>query len=170
MRASTHSFIVLLFAVMVLGLSCGSDNSAEELVSLTRIRAGELVNGDCRFSDDLSNYTVEYSNVSGECYQAVTIGPITMSELDEMKQDEPSFWETSSPHRQALVGEWIDDECKFESPAVRAYLEFSAPVSTDEENCTMIVDVGPATEEQVKAVERHGTMSSETPVPAPGKK
>lgn len=162
--------IVLLFATMMLGFSCGSDGSKSELVSLTRIRMGELVNGDCRFSDGLSNYPVEYSDVSDDCYQAATIGPITMSELDEMKQDEPSFWENSSPYRQALVGEWIDGECKFESPAVRAYLEFSTAVSTDKENCIMIVDVGPATQEQIKAVERHGSMSSETPAPAPGQK
>ena len=131
---------------------------------------GELVGGDCRFSDDLSSYPVEYSNVSDNCYQAVTIGPLTMTHLEEMKRDEPSFWENSFPYRQAFVGEWIDGECKFESPAVRKYLEFSTAVSTDEESCTMIVDVGPATEEQIWAVQRRGSTSSETPVHAPSQK
>ena len=154
----------------MLGLSCSNDNTAEELVSLTRIHMGERVNGDCRFSDDLSNYPVEYSNVSDHCYQAVTIGPMTIAELEEMKQYESSFWENSFPYQQALVGEWTDGKCKFESPAVRAYLDFSTAVSTDEENCIMIVDVGPATAEQIKAVERHGSTSSETPAPASGQK
>ena len=131
---------------------------------------GELVNGECRFSDDLPNYPVAYSNVSDNCYQAVTIGPMTVGELEEVKQDEPSFWENSFPYRQALMGERINGECKFESPAVRAYIEFSTAVSTDKENCIMTVDVGPATEQQIKAVEQHGSMSSETPLPAPGQK
>ena len=169
-RASLPFIIVLLFATMMLGFSCGSDGSVSELVSLTRIRMGDLVNGECRFSDDLPNYPVAYSNVSDDCYQAVTIGPLTVSQLEEMKQDEPSFWENSFPYWQALAGRRIDGECKFESPAVRAYLEFSTAVSTNEENCIMVVNVGPATEEQIRAVERHGSMQLEIPVPAPGQK
>ena len=162
--------MVLLFAVMMLVLSCGSGGLGPEPVSLTRIRTGELVNRDCRFSDDLSNYPVEYSKVSDDCLQAVTIGPMTMTELEEMRQNEPSFWESSFPYQQALTGERVGGECKFESPAARAYLEFSTAVSTDEENCIMIVDVGPATEEQIKAVERRGSMSQESAVPAPSQK
>ena len=114
-----------------------------------------------------------YSGVSEDCYQAVGIGPLGPDELEQMKRDEPSFWEKSLPYQQALVGERIDGECDFSSPAVQAYLAFSEPTSTDWTNCIMTVDVGPATERQIEEVERHGSTASEaavpaTPEPAPG--
>ncbi len=165
----------LLAALVILAVSCGSDadDSLSDPVSLARIRMGEKVDGQCIFRDDLSQYPGTYSGVSEDCLQAVSIGPISLAELEQMKRDKPSFWENSFPYQQALVGEWIDDKCDFSSPAVQAYLEFSETVSTDRTNCVMIVDVGPVTEKQIAKVQRFGTMSSETPVsalfvPAPG--
>ena len=161
----------LLALLLVLTLSCGErGESSSGLVSVVRIRSGERVSAECRFPDDLSRYPVAYSGISDHCVQAVSIGPLTLAELEDMQRQEPSFWENSSPYRQALVGEWIDGECRFTNPAVWAYLEFSEPSSTDLENCVMTIDVGPATEEQIKAVERYGSMSPETPALAPDQK
>ena len=158
----------LLLALMALTLSCGGDvgNLSSDPVSVTRIRIGEKVDGECRFGDDLSKYPVSYSGVSDDCAQAVTIGPLTLTELEQMKLDAPLFWEESFPYQQALVGDRIDGECKFDSPAVRAYLEFSETVSTDWDSCVMIVDVGPATDKQIEEVQQFGTTKSETAVPA----
>ena len=158
----------LLIAFLAAAVACGDDDagSSSGLVSVARISTGELVNGECRFDNELSEYPVDYSSVSEDCRQAVTIGPVSLTELEQMKQDVPSFWGKSSPYQQALVGERIGDECKFESPAVQAYLEFSTTASTDWANCIMIVDVGPVTEKQIDAVERLGSRSSSTAVPA----
>lgn len=161
---------VLLAALLAMAVSCGSDDlgSSSDPVSVVRLRLGEKVEGGCRFLEDISLYPVAYRTNHENCWQAVTIGPLGRAELEEMKQDVPLFWEKSSPYQQALVGERIDGECKFDSPAVRAYLEFSTTASTDWEDCIMIVDVGPVTEEQVEAVQRPGgTHSSETALPAP---
>ena len=156
----------LLSLLLVLTLSCGErGESSSESVSVARIRVGEKVDGRCGFGDDLSQYPVTYSGISADCVQAVSIGPLTLAELEDMQRQESSFWENSFPYQQALVGEWIDGECQFTSPTVRAYLEFSEPSSTDLENCVMIVDVGPVTEKQIEEVERHGSVSSETAVP-----
>ena len=160
----------LLIGLTMLLVSCGDDagDLSSEPVSVTRIRAGDLVNGECKFSDDLSGYHVTYSGISDDCAQAVTIGPLSRAELEKMKQDKLSFWESSFPYRQALLGQRIDGECEFESPAVKAFLEFSTTVSTNWENCVMIVDVGPATEQQVEEVQRQGMSESSTPVFDPG--
>ena len=157
----------LLVLFIVLTLSCGErGESPSDPVSMVRIRSGERVDGECRFADDLSRYPVTYSGISDDCVQAVSIGPLTPAELENMQRQEPSFWENSSPYRQALVGEWIDGECQFTSPAVRALLAFSETVSTDWDTCTMIVDVGPASRKLIEQVERHGSASSETAAPA----
>jgi hypothetical protein len=126
-----------------------------------------MIGGECRFREDIFGYPATYFPASEDCLQAVRIGPIYPRELEQMKQDVPLFFENSLPFQQALVGEWIDGECRFTSPAVQAYLEFSEPASTDMENCVMIVDVGPATEKEIEAVQLHGSVSSETAVPAP---
>lgn len=161
--------IGLLAALLAMAVSCGGDDtgSSSDRVSVARIRTGDKVSGECKFNNDLSKYPVTYSTVSEDCYQAVTIGPLSMVELEQMKLDVPSFWEESSSYQQALVGERIDGECKFDSPAVRAYLEFSEPASTDWDGCVMIIEVGPATERQIEEVQRLGTTRSETAVPAP---
>ena len=162
--------IGLLLALMVLTLSCNGDagKSSSDPVSVARIRMGEKASGECRFDDDLSKYPVTYSGVSGDCLQAVTIGPMSMTELERMKQDVPLFWEKSSPYQYALVGDRIDGECNFDTPFVRAFLEFSETVSTDQTDCVMIVDTGPFTEKQIEEVQRLGsTTESQTAVPAP---
>ena len=158
----------LSLALLTLALACGGDSGDPSLepVSVARIRTGEMVGGDCIFAADLSGYPVTFSDVSGKCDQAVTIGPMSLAELERMKQDEPSFWQNSLPYRQALVGERIDSECDFSHPAVQAYLEFSETVSIDLAGCVMIVDVGPATEEQIGSVQRYGTASADPAVPA----
>ncbi len=161
--------IGLLALLLISIAACGIGNSGEtptDPVSVTRIRMGENVNGECTFEDVLTKYPVTYSGVSEDCYQAVSIGPVTLSELEQMKRDEPSFWENSSSYQQALVGERIDGNCDFSNPAVQAYLQFSEPASTDWARCIMIVNVGPVTEKQIEEVQRHGTTSSETAVPA----
>ena len=109
--------------------------------------------------DDLSQYPVTYSGVSENCLQAVTIGPLSLADLDQMQREEPSFWKKSSPYQQSLVGEWFDAKCQFTSPAVQAVLEFSETVSTDWANCIMIVEVGPVTKKQIEKVERLGSRS-----------
>ena len=92
---------------------------------------------------------VTYSGVSENCLQAVTIGPLSLADLDQMQREEPSFWKKSSPYQQSLVGEWFDAKCQFTSPAVQAVLEFSETVSTDWA-CIMIVEVGP-TKKQIES-------------------
>lgn len=157
----------LFVPLLVLTVSCGDGGeSSSDPVSVVRVRSGEKVGGECRFGDDLSQYPVTYSGISDDCVQAVTIGPLTLAELEDMQRQESSFWENSFPYQQALVGEWIGGECDFSHPAAQAYLEFSEIASTDLENCVMIVDVGPVTEKQIEKVERHGSVSSETAVPA----
>ena len=161
----------LLAALIVFTISCGPEKAAEQSasdpVSVVRIRQGEKIGGECRFAEDISQYPVTPWPPSENCFEAVTIGPIQRDALEQMKRDRPLFWENSYPWQQALVGEWMDGECRFTSPAVQAYLEFSEPASTDMENCVMIVDVGPATEKEIEAVQLHGSVSSETAVPAP---
>ena len=160
--------VVLLAALLLLTISCSErGDSGSDPVSVVRIRSGEMMDGQCRFADDLSGYPATFSTDQENCWQAVTIGPLTPGEVERMKQDVPLFWERSSPYQQALVGERIGGECEFSNPAVQAYLEFSEPSSTDLENCVMIVDVGPATEKQIEEVQRHGSVSSETAAPAP---
>ena len=168
-RTFMRLIIGLLLALMVLILSCNGDagKSSSDPVSLARIRIGEKANGECRFDDDLSKYPVTYSGVWADCLQAVTIGPISTTELEQMKRDEPSFWEKSSPYKQSLLGVRIDGECNFDTPFVRAFLAFSETESTDRTNCIMIVNVGPVTEKQIEEVQRlGGTTESETAVPA----
>lgn len=163
MRFITGPFL----ALMALILSCGGGgNLSSDPVSVARIRIGEKVDGECRFDDDLSKYPVSYSGVSEGCAQAVTIGPLSLTELEQMELDAPLFWKESFPYRQTLLGEKVDGECKFDSPAVRAYLEFSETVSRDWDSCVMTVDIGPVTEKQIEKVQRFGTTKSETPVPA----
>ena len=159
----------LSVSLVVLTLSCSPDVSEapSDPVSVARIRTGEKVNGECLFDDASTKYPVTYSGITENCMQAVSIGPLALAELEQMKRDVPSFWENSSPYRQALVGEMIDGTCDFSSPAVQAYLQFSETVSTDWANCVMIVDVGPATEKQVEEVQRFGSRSAEAAVPAP---
>lgn len=162
--------IGLLLALMVLTLSCNGDatSSSSDPVSVARIRMGEKANGECRFDNDLSKYPVSYSGVWGDCLQAVTIGPMSMTELERMKRDEPSFWENSFPYQQSLLGERIDGECNFDTPFVRAFLAFSETESTDRTNCIMIVNVGPVTEKRIEDVQRlGGATESATAAPAP---
>ena len=172
--------IIGLMALLLMSLvACNTGKSAEEApangspapsdpVSLARIRMGEKVNGQCTFGDGLSRYPVTYSGVSEDCLQGVTIGPLSVAELDQMKRDEPSFWEKSSPYQQSLLGERIDGECNFDTPFVRAFLAFSETESTDRTNCIMIVNVGPVTENQIEEVQHlGGTTESVTPAPAP---
>ncbi len=163
----------LLAALLICTVACGTGNTPAnggeaptDPVSVARIRMGEKVNGECLFEDVTTGYPVTYSGVSEDCYQAVGIGPLGPDELEQMKRDEPTFWEKSLPYQQALVGERMEGECDFSSPAVQAYLAFSEPTSTDWTNCIMTVDVGPATERQIEEVERHGRTASEAAVPA----
>ena len=163
-------FVVgLLTVLLVFTLSCnGGSESSSDPVSVVRLRLGEKVYEECRFAGDISQYPVDYSTDQENCLQAVRIGPLSLDELDQMKRDEPLFWENSSPYQQSLVGERIDGECSFDTPFVRAFLTFSETESTDRTNCTMIVNVGPVTEEQIEGVQRlGGTTESETAVPAP---
>ena len=116
---------------------------------------------------DLSQYPVTYSGVSEDCLQAVTIGPLSLADLDQMQREEPSFWKKSSPYQQSLVGEWFDAKCQFTSPAVQVFLEFSETVSTDWANCIMIVEVGPVTKKQIEKVQRLSSGRTATAMPAP---
>ena len=161
----------LLAAFLTAAVSCGGDDAkpSSDPVSVARIRSGEKINGECSFADDLSKYPVTYSNASEDCWQAVSIGPLSLDELEQMKQDEPLFWGKSSPYRQVLVGEWIDGECKFDHPAVQAVLEFSETVSTDWTACQRLVNMGPATEKQIEELQSHGATESESAVPDPSK-
>ena len=163
----------LLAASLICIIACGTGNTTAtgreaplDPVSVARIRMGEKVNGECLFEDVSIKYPVTYSGISEDCYQAVGIGPLGPDELEQMKRDEPSFWEKSFPYQQVLVGERIEGHCDFSSPAVQAYLAFSEPTSTDWTNCIMTVDVGPATERQIEEVERHGSTAREAAVPA----
>ena len=157
----------LLAVLLALTLSCGDiGESSSDPVRVVRIRAGEKIDGECRFTEDLSKFPVTYRTNPENCFQAVTIGPLTGTELERMKQDVPLFWEESSPYQQALVGESVDGECRFDHPAVQAYLEFSEIVSTDKTDCLMIVEMGPATQMQLDEVQRHGNTESSTAVPA----
>ena len=158
----------LFAALIMLVVSCGgdADNSSSGPVSLVRLLQGEESGGECVFSIDLSQYPATYTTNPDNCMQVVSVGPVSRVELEQMRQDVPLFWERSSPYQQALVGERIDGQCDFSSPAVQAYLEFSETVSTDSKNCTMIVDVGPVTEDQIEKVQRVGGMiATEVPVP-----
>ena len=156
----------LLAALLALIVSCGGESSSEP-VSVVRMRQGDMVNGECRFTEDISRYPVTYSTNPEDCWQAVRIGPLSLDELERMKQDVPLFWEESSPYIYGLVGEWIDGECDFDTPAVRAFLEFSEIVSTDATNCRMTVETGPVTQRQLDEVQRlAGATESATAVPA----
>ena len=161
--------ISLLATLTLLCVSCLGDagNPSADPVSLARLRQGEKSGGECVFSDDLSQYPVTYSGVSEDCLQAVTIGPLSLADLDQMQREEPSFWKKSFPYQQSLVGEWFDAKCQFTSPAVQAFLEFSETVSTDWANCIMIVKVGPVTKKQIEKVQSLGSGRSATAVPAP---
>ena len=160
--------LVLCLVLLIVAIACGEDSgdSPDDPVSVARIRLGEKANGECIFESNLLRYPVTYSVASEDCFQAVTIGPLARVELEQMREDEPVFWENSLPYRQALIGDWINGECDFSSPAVQAYLEFSEIVSTDPSKCVMIVDLGPVTEKQIKAIQGHGSVYSETAVPA----
>ncbi len=160
-RIPVRMTISLLASLTLLYVSCLGDagNPSADPVSLARLRQGEKSGGECVFSDDLSQYPVTYSGVSENCLQAVTIGPLSLADLDQMQREEPSFWKKSSPYQQSLVGEWFDAKCQFTSPAVQAVLEFSETVSTDWANCIMIVEVGPVTKKQIEKVERLGSRS-----------
>ena len=169
--AFTRLITVVVATFLASFVACGGDDS--DPVSVVRMREGERIAGECRFAEDLSRYPVSFRTNQENCWEAVTIGPFALAELEQMKQDVPLFWENSLPYQQALVGERIDGRCNFSSPAVRAYLEFSQTASTDWENCIMIVDVGPATERQIEKVQRLGNTGSSTavpssPVPPPG--
>ena len=172
-RSLTHSsasmaimWLITVVVAMLLAMSiaCGDDDS--DPVSVVRMREGERIAGECRFAENLSLYPVSFRTNQENCWQAVTIGPLAIAELEQMKQEVPLFWENSLPYRQALVGERIDGRCTFSSPAVQAYLEFSETTSTDLENCIMIVDVGPATERQIEKVQRLGNTGSSTAEPS----
>ena len=174
MRLIIGLLALLLISIVACGIGKDTEdvpeNSGEatsDPVSMVRIRMGDKVDGECIFDDDLSQYLVTYLGVSGDCLQAVRIGPLSLAELDQMKRDEPSFWEKSSPYQQSLVGEWIDGKCDFSGPAFQAFLEFSETASTDWTNCIMIVDMGPVTERQIEEVQRLGSTVSETAAPAP---
>ena len=160
-RIPVRMTISLLASLTLLYVSCLGDagNPSADPVSLARLRQGEKSGGECVFSDDLSQYPVTYSGVSENCLQAVTIGPLSLADLDQMQREEPSFWKKSSPYQQSLVGEWFDAKCQFTSPAVQAVLEFSETVSTNWANCIMIVEVGPVTKKQIEKVERLGSRS-----------
>ena len=169
--AITRLITVVVATLLASFVACVANDSGP--VSVVRMREGETIAGECRFAEDLSRYPVSFRTNERNCWQAVTIGPLALAELEQMKQDVPLFWENSLPYRQALVGERIDDRCNFSSPAVQAYLEFSQTASTDWENCIMIVDVGPATERQIEKVQSLGNTGSSTavpssPVPPPG--
>ena len=170
--------IGLLAVLPIFIVACGTGKGTEDSltnggeapsdpVSVARIRMGEKINGECIFDDAITKYPVTFSGVAENCLQAVSIGPLSLAELEQMKRDEPSFWGKSSPYQQSLVGEWIDGKCDFSNPAVQAFLEFSENPSTDWTNCIMIVDVGPATVKQIEEVQRFGRSRSETAVPAP---
>ena len=170
--------IGLLAVLPIFIVACGTGKGTEDSlrnggeapsdpVSVARIRMGEKINGECIFDDALTKYPVTFSGVAENCLQGVSIGPLSLAELEQMKRDEPSFWEKSSPYQQSLVGEWIDGKCDFSSPAVQAFLEFSETSSTDWTNCIMIVDMGPVTVKQIEEVQRFGSRKSETAVPAP---
>ena len=160
--------IGLLAVLLAAAVACGGNDgqSSSEPVSVVRLRTGEKIDGECRFGEDISQYPVTYSTTSEDCRQAVGIGPLSLDELERMKQDVPLFWENSSPYQQALVGESVDGECRFDHPAVQAFLEFSEIVSTDKRSCLMIVEMGPATQMQLDEVQRHGNTESSTAVPA----
>ena len=165
---------VAVATLLATSMACVGDDSgsSSDPVSVVRMREGEKIAGECRFEVDISRYPVSYRTDQENCWQAVTIGPLAMTDLVEMKQDVPLFWENSLPYRQALVGERVDGQCTFNNPAVQAYLEFSETASTDWESCIMIVDVGPVTEQQIEEVQRLGNTGSSTavpfsPVPAP---
>ena len=168
----------LLVLLLSLSVACAAGTSAEEapavgdeapadLVSLARIRQGEMIGGECRFSGDISQYPATYSPASDECFQAVRIGPIDPTELERMKRDVPLFWENSSPYRQVLIGKRIDVECDFTAPAVRAYLAVSEIVSTDQNSCRITVELGPVTEKQIEEIQSHGMTESSTAIPQP---
>ena len=160
--------IGLLVALLVLTVSCGSREASSEPVSVVRMQWGESIDGNCKFAgEDLSRYPVSYRTNRENCLQAVTIGPMSINELEHMKRDVSQFWEESFPYQQALFGQRVDGKCSFGSPALQAYLEFSEVASIIEENCVMIVDVGPATKRQIEEVQRHGMTESSTAAPAP---
>ena len=160
--------IGLLAVLLALTLSCGGGESSSDPVTVVRLRSGEKIDGECRFAEDISQYPATYSMVSEDyCQQAVNIGPLSLDELERMKQDEPLFWGMSSPYQQVLPGEWIDGECKFDHPAVQAFLEFSETVSTDWTACQRLVNMGPATEKQIEELNHLGNTVSETAVPVP---
>ena len=156
----------LLTALLTLTVSCGGGETSSEPVSVVRMRQGDMVNGECVFGDGPSRYPASYSGVSEDCLQAVNISPLSLDELEQMKREETLFWEQSSPYQYALLGQWIDGDCEFDTPYVRAFLEFSEIASTDRTECMVIVDTGPFTEKQIQEVQRLGTVS-ESAVPAP---
>ena len=171
-------FIGSVAVLIVLAVSCGAEEStrggardwrgaSSAPVSVARIRQGEKIAGECRFGADISQYPVTYFSPSEDCRQAVRIGPLGADELEQMKRDVPLFWEESYPYHQVLLGERIDGECDFTSPAIRAFLGVSEVVSIDRASCLMYVEMGPATQKQIDEVQRFGTTESLTAVPAP---
>ena len=159
----------LLAALPALAVSCGGGDPVppSDPVSVVRIRLGEKIDGNCRFAEDLSRYPVAYRTNPENCWQAVGVGPLAIAELEQMKQEVPLFWEKSSPYQYALIGEWIDGECNFDTPAIQAFLEVSEIASTDKTDCHLIVNMGPVTQKQLDEIQRLGTTKSEPAVPAP---
>ncbi len=149
------------------GAAVDYGEQSHDPVSLARIRQGVTVEGECKFSEDISQYPATYFLPSEDCLQAVRIGPIDRDELEQMKWDVPMFWENSHPYQQVLVGEWIDGKCEFTHPGIRAFLAVSEIVSTDLTKCLMTIEVGPVTERQIEEIQLLGGESeSSTAVPA----
>ncbi len=169
--------VSLLTVVIVFTISCGSEEgtkkaarngseASSDSVSVVRIWQGEKVGEECTFGEDISQYPVTYSDYSEDCLQAVRIGPIDPDALERMKQEKPVFWENSNPYYQVLWGEWIDGECKFTAPIIKAYEEFVETVSTDWTACQRTVEMGPVTEKQIDEIQHLGTSVTEVAVPA----
>ena len=150
--------IGLFAALLAVAVSCGGagGESSSDPVSVVRIRQGEKINRECVFGEDISQYPATYQTNPENCLQAVLIGPIGVDQLERMKRDVPLFWEKSYPYQQVLIGEWVDGECHFDRPGVRALMAVSETVSTDWTACQRLVNVGPVTERQAEEIDRTG--------------
>ena len=167
--ATFMRLIIGLIAVpLVLAVSCdgAGGESSSDPVSVVRILQGQRIEGKCVFDDDISQYPATYQTNPENCLQVVSIGPIGVDQLERMKRDVPLFWEKSYPYQQVLIGEWVDGECNFDSPGVRALMAVSETVSTDWTACQRLVNVGPVTERQAEEINRTGG-ESETSEPEP---
>ncbi len=173
MRPTIGLLVALLGGLLMLTASCSGEavtdggKSISDPVSVVRIRQGEKVGGGCVFGEDISQYPAPYHANLENCLQAVGIGPLGVDELEQMRRDVPSFWEKSFPYQQVLLGEWVDGECRFDSPGARALMAVSETVSTDWTVCQRTVNLGPVTEKQVEEIERlGGDSATDIPVPA----